>query len=137
MHDPSLPQMAGSGDGRPQLSPPTGVASSRWQVANRALYPGAPPYVMVTAGIDPTSLGRAGLPGDSQKVTGRAPLTIEAHTKAVKCAKPAASFTRAVLARQGRTGELDCWVAKRLGREPHWFLLNQGEPRAFGSTRSQ
>ena len=89
MHGPGLRQVAGSGDGSPQLSPPTGVVSGRRQVANRALYPGAPPYVMVTAaivanylaaagtrslrsvaraaGIDATSLGLHGLPGDSQK----------------------------------------------------------------------
>ena len=44
------------------------VADGKWPTG--PFTQGAPPYVMVTAGIDPTSLGRAGLPGDSQKCDG-------------------------------------------------------------------
>ena len=79
------------------------LADGKWPTG--PFSPGAPPYVMVTAaivanylaaagtrslrsvaraaGIDATSLGLHGLPGDIQKVTGREPLAIEAHTKPV------------------------------------------------------
>lgn len=44
------------------------VADGKWPTG--PFTPGAPPYVMVTAGVDATSFGLTGLPGDSQKCDG-------------------------------------------------------------------